>query len=109
MENKVKPITPDEILDAKEASIPDEMFEAINELIVKNWNGSESRFRQNDIIELFLSKIGENNIQANREKIFDNHWLDFEDIYRKLGWKIYYDKPAYNEDYPATFEFSKKK
>ncbi len=50
MENKVKPITPDEILDAKEASIPDEMFEAINELIVKNWNGSESKFRQDDCL-----------------------------------------------------------
>lgn len=29
----------------------------------------------------------------------------FEDIYRKEGWHVSYDKPVYDENYPSTFEF----
>lgn len=44
---------------------------------------------------------------------FDGHdinsWVDFEDLYRKQGWKVVYDKPAYCETYKAYFVLSKKK
>jgi hypothetical protein len=108
MGEKVKPISPDEVLDAKKTSIPDEMFEAVNEMIVKKWNGSEATFRQEDLMSLYLQKVGENDIQKSRDKVYENHWMDFEDIYRKNGWSVSYDKPAYNESYPATFTFKKK-
>lgn len=100
-----KPIKPEEILDRKADVIPDAMFQAINELIALNWNGNEAKFRQDDLIERYLEIIGENNLQSSRDIIFKNHYLDFEDIYRREGWNVRYDKPAYNEDYPATFEF----
>ena len=103
--SKIKPIKPEEILDKKTETIPDEMFQAINELITLNWNGNEAKFRQDDLIERYLQKIGQDNLQSNRDIIFKNHYLDFEDIYRKEGWHVSYDKPAYNENYPATFEF----
>jgi len=109
MGENVKPLSPDEVLEKKQMSIPDAMLEAINEMIVKKWNGSEATFRQEDLLDLYFSKIGESNIQMNRTKVFDNHWMDFEEIYRKAGWKVSYDKPAYNESYPATFTFEKKK
>ena len=109
MGEKVKPLSPDEVLEKKQESIPDEMLEAINEMIVKKWNGSEATFRQEDLVALYLSKVGENDIQKSRDKIFENHWMDFEDVYRKNGWSVEYDKPAYNESYPATFTFKKKK
>jgi hypothetical protein len=108
MGEKTKPLSPDEVLEKKQASIPDEMLEAVNEMIVKKWNGSEATFKQEDVLDLYFLKKGENNIQKNRDKVFDNHWMDFEDIYRKAGWGVSYDKPAYNESYPATFTFKKK-
>ena len=109
MGEKVKPLSPDEVLGKKQVSIPDEMLEAVNELIVKKWHGNEATFRQDDLVALYLAKIGENDIQKSRDKLYENHWLDFEDIYRKAGWSVDYDKPAYNESYPATFTFKKKK
>lgn len=45
-----------------------------------------------------------------KDEIFDNHWLDIEDIYREQGWKVKYDKPGYNEEsFKPYFEFSVKK
>ena len=108
MGEKVKPLSPDEVLEKKQESIPDEMLEAVNEMIVKKWNGSQATFKQEDVLDLYLSKIGEKNIQKSRDKVFDNHWMDFEGIYRKEGWSVEYDKPAYNETYAATFTFKKK-
>ena len=108
MGEKVKPLSPDEVLEKKQESIPDEMLEAVNEMIVKKWNGHEATFRQEDLVALYLSKVGENDIQKSRDKIYENHWMDFEDVYRSNGWSVEYDKPAYNESYPATFKFKKK-
>jgi hypothetical protein len=45
---------------------------------------------------------------VSRQEVFDNQWLDIEDIYREAGWKVSYDKPAYNETYKAYFTFSRR-
>ena len=42
------------------------------------------------------------------EKVFKNKWLDVEEVYRKAGWKVEYDKPGYCEDYEAYFVFEKR-
>jgi hypothetical protein len=44
-----------------------------------------------------------------REDVFKNGWLNVEHLYETHGWKVEYDKPAYNEDYPATFKFIERK
>lgn len=41
-----------------------------------------------------------------RNVVFANKWLDIEDIYREQGWRVDYDKPAYNENYQASFTFA---
>ena len=43
-----------------------------------------------------------------RQKIYDQGWLDFEPLYREVGWNVEYDKPAYYEHYDAYFKFTKK-
>ena len=57
---------------------------------------------QDDVAKLIVQK------GLKRQDIFDNHWLDVEDLYRKNGWKVDYDKPGYNESYNAYFVFSAK-
>ena len=34
-----------------------------------------------------------------------NKYLDFEDEYRTIGWKVTYNKPAYCETYEPYFIF----
>jgi hypothetical protein len=99
-----EPISPDQVCAAKEKLLPPEVIEAFNELIAKRWNGSASTFSQNSVINLISTKLD----LENREIIFKEHLLDVEDIYRAKGWRVTYDKPGYNETYPATFTFRKR-
>lgn len=98
-------ITPSEALSLKESIIPDEVFDAFNELIVEkiDLHGSVT-VMQDDVVEKIINKLG-----CNRQDIFDKHWLDVEKIYQAAGWVVAYDKPAYCESYKAYFKFSRKK
>lgn len=102
----VNPISPQEAHDKHEeeheASIPDEVIEAFNELIKNNLHNYYAVVTQTAVIELALEKAGH---RFSRTEIFDNKWLDIEKIFQKAGWKVTYDGPAYCEDYEATFKF----
>lgn len=97
----IKPITPAEVVDAKAESIPDEVFAAFNKCIAANWDGHQSTIKQSDVVTLIK--------QGNPGLLLDYRCLDVEPIYRKAGWIVEYDKPGYNESYPATFTFKKGK
>ena len=100
----IKPIKPGEIQDIKNAIIPDIIIDCINELLLKNWNGERATFKQNELLEIILLK----DTTLTGQKLMKEHLLDFEDIYRKQGWVVEYDKPGYNEEYEAYFVFKKK-
>ena len=96
MENKVKPIKPGEIVAEKMKFIPDEVFSAFNTLIARNWNGSSSTFKKDEVVDLIVNSTKfDSNYEdieafkkAYRQKIYDEHMLDVEDIYRAQGWKV---------------------
>ena len=99
----MKPIAPDEVTALKKTLLPDKVLEAINKVIAKNWNGKSSSFKQDEVVGSIMVLTG-----CTRNDVFSNKWLDFEDIYEAEGWKVYYDKPAYNETYDAYFKLTKK-
>lgn len=101
-------ISTDEVIKSKACQIPAEVFAAFDELIAKNFNGHYSTILQDDVLLLALKKLRGAGRRLTRQKIFDNHWLDVEGVYRAKGWSVEYDKPGYNETYPATFKFKKK-
>ena len=100
----VKPISPSEVVGKKKESIPPEVLEAFNELIAEGWNGHYSTVYQKDVVARILNKKD----ISDEKSIAKRGWLDVEDIYREAGWKVEYDRPAYNESYAAFFIFSKK-
>lgn len=100
-----KPITPDEVTKIKKTIFPDEVFDAFNELIAKNFNGRSATVKQKDVVTLIVEKSHD---AFSRQQVFDNHWLDVEDVYREFGWKVEFDKPGYNETYDAFFKFTKR-
>lgn len=95
-----KPITPDETESGKH--IPPIVIEAFNELIREGGG----RVLQKDAVALILVKAAG---AVTLEEIFKNGWLDVEGAYRKAGWKVVYDKPAYCETYEANFTFTRKR
>jgi len=108
MGNIIKPIKPDEVLDRKIESIPDAMFEAVNKLIAMKWNGSEAIFRKDELLEEYFRISKETDDREARDNIYNNHHMDFEEIYRMEGWDVYYDRPGYDESYEPTFTFKVK-
>ena len=104
MENKVKPITPEEVIELKKNLLPDNVIKTWNELIAKNIVNGTCVILQSDAEKALESLIS----SEDPNNIFVRGWLDIEDIYRKAGWTVTYDKPGYNESYPATFTFRKR-
>ncbi len=98
-----KPIRPADVGELKAENFPAEVFDAFNELIAAEFVGNSATFRQDEVVKLMKSK------GLSSRDIFDKGWLNVEAAYTAVGWVVEYDKPAYNEDYPATFTFKKKK
>lgn len=97
----VEPIKPSEVSAARETSIPDAVIEAFNELIVENARGRWATVMQKAVVDRIVEKTG-----CTRDEIFKKGWLDVEDVFRRAGWTVDYDKPGYNESYEANFRFS---
>ena len=101
---KGKPITPAEVVEAKKASLPPEVFDVFNEQIAQNWDGHSATLFQTAVVDAIVAKLG-----ITRAEVFARRYLDIEPIYKKAGWSVVYDKPGYCEDYEASFTFKKKK
>jgi hypothetical protein len=102
----MKPISPEEVDERFKHSIPDIVIECFNNIIVDRWNPTtrSAKFPLKDI-----SMRIENASNYSSKQIYDNHWLDVENIFRDAGWKVEYDSPGYNETYEASFTFSRGK
>src|SRR4051812_24072022 len=63
-----KAISPSEL---QKTPPPDAVIEAFNELIQKDWDGTEATVKQDAVVKLIISKMG---LKAKeRDKVFDNH------------------------------------
>ncbi len=99
----VKPILPYEVSAAKLQTLPDAVIASFNELIYSHFSNGTACFKQSEVVDLMVQK------GLDKDQIFDNHWLDVENIYMANGWIVEYDSPAYNESYEPTFTFKVKK
>ncbi|MCZ7862618.1 hypothetical protein O9X98_14680 [Agrobacterium salinitolerans] len=97
-----QPIRPDEIAEAKVGHIPAAVIEAFNKLIALNFSGGSAEVKQADVINEVVSTTN-----LDRYEIIDKGYLNVEEIFRKAGWKVSYEKPDYTESFPAYFEFRK--
>lgn len=103
----VAPISPEMVIKEHQKSIPDSIINAFNKLIVKNYSpiSKKATVRQDDVLNMVC---GEDTF--SRRTVFDNHWLDVEEIYREKGWDVDYDSPSYGEEsFKAYFTFTIKK
>lgn len=106
----VKPITPTEAAVYHVTHIPDEVIAAVNKLLAARSPKSRITILQDEVIEEALKLFEQNGKDIpSRDEFYKKNWLDFEPIYRKAGWNVYYDKPGYNESYKASFEFCTNK
>ena len=108
--SEIKPITPKEASKSLHTKIEPEMIQAFNELITENLSSGSARFTQDEVQKRYLKIKGLTGAAAQKEmrRVYDNHLMDAEPLFRKAGWSVYFDKPGYNESYDASFKFSIK-
>lgn len=97
------PIKPQDVQVRKNENLPEEVFQAFNELIVKYWNGSYANVSMAEAANLIQTKMN-----ISHKQVFERGLLDVEDAYRKAGWEVNFDKPGYNENYAPYYLFSKE-
>jgi ABC-type transport system substrate-binding protein len=111
----VKPISPKDVVQAKHDSLPDEVMRAFNTLIAERWDGHSSYIKQGEVVKLIVESLEKNptyqdlNPEKIRKLIFEKGWLDVEGVFRKVGWKVEFDRPGYNETYEAHYTFTGKR
>lgn len=99
-----RPIKPEEVPKLLCNTIPPEVFDVFNKYIALNYsNGGPVIVYQSDVVNDLVATG-----KFSRDEIFDKGYLNVEPAYRDNGWKVRYDKPAYNESYAAYFEFIPK-
>jgi hypothetical protein len=102
----VKPITPEQAKGNIKNVIPEAIIRAVNECISEKFrNNGSFTILQEDIVAKAI-KFDE---RLTSHIIYEKKYLDFEALYREAGWKVEYDKPAYNESYEPYFTFEPKK
>lgn len=103
----IKPITPQEITDQKLKIFPEFVFEAFNQLLAEKFVNRTSKVNlpQKEVIDKIISLSGET---INRTDIFENGYLNVEQVYRDSGWIVDYHKPSYADMFDAYFEFRAK-
>jgi hypothetical protein len=98
----MKPITKAEVEEGlNDREFPVFVIQAFNECIMESRVRNSKNVMQDDVVKR-IEKLG----NVSRNSIFENHWLDVEKHYRKAGWTVKFDKPAYNESYKAYYTFS---
>ncbi len=94
-----RPIRPEEVTKVQVEQFPPEVFQVFNALIAENISNGDALVFQEDAVKRMVA------CGLRRALIFQKGWLNVEDAYREAGWKVEYDKPGYNESYPASFRF----
>lgn len=102
IEPSVKALTKKQLSEnIKNRSFPQFVIQAFNECIEESKLKKSNTVLQKTVVSRIM-KLG----KVSSKEIFENNWLDVEDFYRKAGWAVRYDKPAFNETYEPYFEFT---
>lgn len=101
----VEPSTPKEVEESANYAIHPAIIQAVNELLKEEYiPGRTVTLLQKTIVKKAKSICKE----LTERQIFDKHWMDFEPVFRKAGWKVSYNSSAWCETYfDEYYKFSK--
>lgn len=98
----MQPISPNDVTAAKAKQVPPEVIKVFNDEIVRNWTGRSASVKQKDVLHKICEATGQRS-----SVVFENKWMDIEDLFRSAGWVVTYDSPSYCESYDPYWVFEK--
>lgn len=106
MTSMIKAITKEEVnQDFKNRVFPDFVIQAFNECISESKIKKSDTVLQKDVVAKIKSLTKDNELKITSKMIFDNHWLDVEEFYKKAGWDVSFYSYGYNETGNDYFTF----
>jgi hypothetical protein len=108
---EIEPFSPADARKFKVTSTPLEVIQAANELLAENYIDGQIHIKLKDLKARCRKILGVDDPMFSGVDPMSN-WSskvwDIEEVYRQRGWKVVYDKPAYNESYDSYFIFIPK-
>lgn len=98
----VLPIRPSQVAANKASVLPAAVIQAFNTLITRAWDGRSAMVYQHQATAL----MKELDPELTDERIREEHLLDVEVVYRRHGWRVTYEKPAWNESGHPFYTFT---
>lgn len=102
IESYMNPITPKEAAEQADNFIPDEVISSFNKLIAQDYSNGRATVYQADAIDLICEQM------KIERGAFNFNWLNIEQVFRRAGWKVEYEKPCIGDTFKAFFQFQKK-
>ena len=100
----VQAIKPGDIAKTKADMFPEKVIDAWNKLIAKRFTAGRARVTQEEAMQMLIPLTP----NGDRREVYDEGWLDIEEVYREQGWGVKFDKPGYCETYEPYFVFTAK-
>jgi hypothetical protein len=106
--NKIKPLSFQEVYEQSKIEIPDEVIEAINELILEKYD-CEDKSATIDVPEIIERTNTKFSLpySIKREHFEENGWFCFAYLYEENGWDVEFIQPDENEYFEPYFYFTK--
>lgn len=103
---KVLPLTPEQVIKTASESIPSDVIEVVNSLLVAKSAPYLSKqnitIRKREITDAYTEKVGPNGLE------FKLQWLNFEKLYEQHGWKVVYEGPSIGDSFQPFYRFTQK-
>lgn len=90
--DRVVPVTPQNVVDARRRNLPNEVISIFNEEISSRWDGTRSVVPQVEVIRKIMAALN-----IDRQEIFNRHYLDVELVFAGYGWHVLHEKAELND------------
>ena len=101
-QGKLEPIHPQDINKLKNEAIPESVIAAFNHLLIKNWANTEAIIYKSYALKEILYR----DASLTERIIYDNHWLDVENLYESYGWEVKYVNSSESENNEPYYLFT---
>ena len=92
-------------------AFPEWVLDITDSLIASKWRKKRATLKFKEVREALMIELRKQKPEEDDGKlcnmISDNGWIDIEEYYRTVGFKVEVDNPAYNESYEGYFTFTK--
>ncbi len=100
---EIQVLGPEEMIKHWEQALPDAVVETFNQLLAKQFNGTEAYIKEKDLLTALCDK------GVTVKDVTEQRWLfQTKQLYQERGWKVAFTSPGYDDNFDSYFRFTLK-